>query len=106
MNLLDMIKPVDEAKENADAKKKVKKVKQSENTEAKPKKFKSPFKIQVYTNDLDISGMFEEDKEYTPEEVSSILLEHKYYMFAGEVEWDYRSDDNVLLPVFKQHKKG
>jgi hypothetical protein len=34
------------------------------------------------------------------------MLEHQYYDFAGTVTFEFLEKENVLLPIFQQHKKG
>ena len=34
------------------------------------------------------------------------MREHQYYDFTGDVSFDFIENENVLLPIFRQHKKG
>ena len=99
-------KPKDEKpKKKAEAKTEAKteKVKTAEKT---GNKYKYPFKVYLAGRFLDIDHIFEENQEYAESEISAALLEHQYYEFAGKVTYDYREQENVLIPTFQQHKKG
>ena len=39
-------------------------------------------------------------------EITSIMLQHRHYEFAGTMEYSYIEDDNVLVVTGKQHRKG
>lgn len=69
-------------------------------------KYKYPFILHQAGRNLEIDHIFENDKEYTSEEIRSMLLRHQYYEYSGKVKFEYISDENVLLPIFQQHKKG
>lgn len=88
------------AKSNYDKKKK--------EIEADKKKvrYTYPFIIHLAGNNLSIDHIFEEGKKYTEDEIRNKMLQHQYYDFAGQVTFTYLKDDNVLLPIFQQHKKG
>lgn len=70
------------------------------------RKIRFPFGMYVDSELLDISHIFEEDKEYTEEEITKLMAQHKFYNFAGNVTYDLHEEDNVLIPIFKQHAKG
>lgn len=88
-----------------------KETKENKKTEEKKetktdKKYKFPFGIYIDYQLTDISHVFEEGKEYTEAEITKMMLEHRFYSFAGKVTYDYVEADNVLVPTFQQHKKG
>lgn len=104
-NLFEMLEPVEvkeEAKKNRAAKKENKTVE----TADKNKKYKYPFEIYLAAEKKDVSFMFENGKEYTGAEITKSMLEHGFYEFAGNVTYDFIEKDNVLVPIFQQHKKG
>lgn len=109
MNLMDMIKPVAETKvgPKKDKKAVTKKV-ETKKTESKKadKAFKYPFEIYLAAEKKDVSHIFEEGIEYTPEQITKKMLEHGFYEFSGNVTYDFIEKDNVLVPTFQQHKKG
>lgn len=70
------------------------------------KKYKYPFIMHIAARNVDVSHIFSEGQEYTADEITKAMLEHQFYDFAGEVTYDYIEEDNVLLPIFRQHKKG
>lgn len=114
MDLMSMLKPV-KVDEKAEKQKKV--TKQEKPKESKPKEvaktnssntksYKYPFEIYLAAEKKDVSHIFEEGKSYTPQQVTKAMLEHGFYEFAGNVTYDFIEKDNVLVPVFQQHKKG
>jgi len=70
------------------------------------RKYKYPFQVYLAGRMLDVTHIFEENQEYTSEEINKKMLEHRYYEFAGQTTYDYIEADNVLVPTFQQHKKG
>lgn len=106
MNLFDMLE-VEEPKEKAkkekkNTEKKVNNVTKSE----KGKKFKYPFEIYLAAEKRDVSHIFKEGSEYSEAEITKTMLEHGFYEFSGNVTYDLMEKDNVLVPIFQQHKKG
>lgn len=70
------------------------------------KKYAYPFKIHFGGETRDVDHIFTEGVEYTEAEIKEAMLNHQFYEFSGEVAFDYRDKDNVLIPIFKHHKKG
>lgn len=102
-NLFDMLEPV----EVSSKEEKKKPEKQASKKETKgEKKYKYPFEIYLAAEKRDVSYIFENDKEYTDTEITKKMLEHGFYEFAGSVTYDFMEKDNVLVPIFQQHKKG
>ena len=73
---------------------------------ANEKSFKAPFRIYLAAEKRDVTHIFEDGKEYTPEEITKAMLQHGYYEFSGSVKYDYVLSENVLVPIFQQPKKG
>lgn len=89
-------------KEEKPASKKVPKKKAS--TE---KTYKYPFGVYSEGRLIDISSYgFVDGQDYTEKEITSIMLQHRHYEFAGTMEYSYIEDDNVLVVTGKQHRKG
>ena len=88
----------------------------SEEKQATPKKKKPagkkgehlyPFSIYSEGRIIDISSYgFVDGQDYTEKEITSIMLQHRHYEFAGTMEYSYIEDDNVLVVTGKQHRKG
>ena len=56
---------------------------------------------------VDISSYgFEDGQTYDDKEITKIMLNHRHYEFAGDIEYNFIKDDNVLVANLKQHKKG
>ena len=91
-------KPKKEASKKPEAKK--------EPQPVEVKKYKYPFTLYYAAQNIDVSHIFEEDKEYTADEITSAMLNHQFYEFSGNVTYDLIEADNVLVPTFQQHKKG
>lgn len=70
------------------------------------KRYRYPFKLYLAARFLETDSIFEEEKEYSESEITKLMLEHGYYEFAGKVTFDFRENENVLIPIFYQHKKG
>ena len=79
--------------------------------EKKEEKSKSgytyPFGLYTEGRMVDISSYgFEDGKTYEDKEITKIMLSHRHYEFAGDIEYNFIKDDNVLVANLKQHKKG
>lgn len=111
---MSMLKPatLEDGPKKQDKPKKEKKVKTEikpeETTEAQERKkeYKYPFEIYLAAEKRDVSYIFADGQVYTEDQITKAMLEHGFYEFAGNVKYDYIKDDNVLVPVFQQHKKG
>ena len=88
--------------EAAKPKKEVKQKKE----ENKTIKYKYPFKLHFAGHNIETDHIFENEKEYSPEEITKKMLEHQFYEFAGSVRYSYMDEENVLIPIFQQYKKG
>ena len=89
-------------KEEKPASKKVPKKKAS--TE---KTYKYPFGVYSEGRLIDVSSYgFVEDREYTEDEITKIMLQHRHYEFSGKMEYNLIKDDNVLVANAAQHRKG
>lgn len=80
--------------------------KKTETKKVKEKSFTAPFLIYLAAEKREFPHIFETGKSYTEKEITKAMLEHGYYDFAGNVTYDFKESDNVLVPVFQQHKKG
>ena len=69
-------------------------------------KYRYPFILHYAAQNLNVSNIFEDGHEYTADEITKKMLEHQFYEFSGKVSYDYRVEDNVLIPIFQQPKKG
>lgn len=83
-----------------------KKTETKKEAKVKEKSFTAPFLIYLAAEKREFSHIFEAGKSYTEKEITKAMLEHGYYDFAGSVTYDFKESDNVLVPVFQQHKKG
>ncbi len=70
------------------------------------KKYKYPFIMHIAGRNIETDHIFEAEKEYTEKEITASMLAHQYYDFAGTVSYEYLQKENVLIPIFQQHKKG
>lgn len=71
------------------------------------KTYKYPFGVYSEGRLIDISSYgFVDGQDYTEKEITSIMLQHRHYEFAGTMEYSYIEDDNVLVVTGKQHRKG
>ncbi|MFR5598914.1 MAG: hypothetical protein ACLTJB_04295 [Holdemania filiformis] len=109
-NLLDSLglkeaKKPERKKEQKGSKEK-KETKKAEESSKGTVKYRYPFILHYAAQNLDVDHIFEEGREYTAEEITKRMLEHQFYEFAGKVVYDYRSEENVLIPIFQQPKKG
>lgn len=129
MSLWELLnKPKEEKKEDKEATEKVEKevAKEPEMTE-KPKVTKKttskkvtkkkeealkngytyPFGLYTEGRMVDISEYgFKDGQVYEDKEITEIMLSHRHYEFAGNIEYNFIKDDNVLVANLKQHKKG
>lgn len=96
------------AKEPEMAKKSKATKKTAEKKEEKPKSgYTYPFGLYTEGRMVDISSYgFEDGKTYDDKEITKIMLNHRHYEFAGDIEYNFIKDDNVLVANLKQHKKG
>lgn len=66
-----------------------------------------PFGLYTEGRMVDISEYgFKDGKTYEDKEITKIMLSHRHYEFAGDIEYNFIKDDNVLVANLKQHKKG
>lgn len=66
-----------------------------------------PFGLYTEGRIVDISSYgFEDGQTYEDKEITKIMLSHRHYEFAGDIEYNFIKDDNVLVANLKQHKKG
>lgn len=91
-------------KEKQDRLQKERKAKAAKAAEAK--KIKYPFTMHIAGKNIETDHIFEEGKRYEEEEIRKKMLEHRYYDFSGKVSFEFLEKENVLLPIFQQHKKG
>ena len=76
-------------------------------TKAEPEKlYKFPFQIYFAGTNHDMTGAFEENREYSAKQITDIMLANHFYEFAGTVDYDYIQETNTLVAMFMQHKKG
>lgn len=69
-------------------------------------KYKYPFIVHFGGRNIETDHIFAEGQSYTEEQIRKKMLEHRYYEFSGTVKFEYIKKENVLLPIFQQHKKG
>ena len=109
MDLMSMLKPADVEEKQEKPKKEAKpKAAKSDKKEAKvkEKKYKFPFGMFFNHSEQDVTHVFQDDKEYTADEISKEMLRHGFYDFSGSVSYDYIQDDNMLVVSFQKHAKG
>ena len=71
------------------------------------KTYKYPFGVYSEGRLIDVSSYgFVDGQDYTGDEITKIMLQHRHYEFAGTMEYSYIEDDNVLVVTGKQHRKG
>lgn len=97
MDLMSMLKPADVEEKQEKPKKEAK---------VKEKKYKFPFGMFFNHSEQDVTHVFQDDKEYTADEISKEMLRHGFYDFSGSVSYDYIQDDNMLVVSFQKHAKG
>ncbi len=108
---LDEIKNVNEQESEAfkianTAKSAFEKKKEQIKKEKSIKRYQYPFVLHFGGRNIETDHIFENGKSYSEEEIRKKMLEHRYYEFSGTVTFEYIKEDNVLLPIFQQHKKG
>lgn len=75
--------------------------------EASKNGYTYPFGLYTEGRMVDISSYgFEDGKTYEDKEITKIMLSHRHYEIAGDIEYNFIKDDNVLVVNLKQHKKG
>lgn len=76
--------------------------------EAKAKKYKFPFLMYFGHEYRDVTGVFEEGKEYSEKQLTKTLIDHgfKDFKYAQEIQWEYFEDENCLYPKFKLGNRG
>ena len=57
-------------------------------------------------SEQDVTHVFQDEKEYSTDEISKEMLRHGFYDFSGSVSYDYIQDDNMLVVSFQKHAKG
>lgn len=95
-----------EKKKRLEEEKKIKKAQAQAAEEKKNPKYKYPFVIHYAGRNIETDNMFKHGVEYTADQIRTKMLENQYYEFSGSVTFEYLKDDNVLLPIFAQYKKG
>ena len=118
-DLLTAKKAVSESKPKTAGKEKKKEEKPVKQTETKPQKaetkqkpkagvksFTAPFTIYLAAEKKDVSHIFEDGQTYSEDEITKAMLQHGFYEFSGNVKYDFVEEDNVLVPIFQQPKKG
>lgn len=106
---MSMLKPADVEEKQEKPKKEAKpKAAKTDKKEAKvkEKKYKFPFGMFFNHSEQDVTHVFQDDKEYTADEISKEMLRHGFYDFSGSVSYDYIQDDNMLVVSFQKHAKG
>lgn len=74
--------------------------------ETKVTSYNFPFQIHFGGEMHDVSHIFTEGKSYSEKEITDTMLAHQFYEFSGSTSYKYIEADNVLVPMFVQHKKG
>lgn len=115
-DLMDKKKEPETVEETETTEKEVKKAKETKKTTAKKADKKKetsksgytyPFGLYTEGRMVDISSYgFEDGQTYDDKEITKIMLSHRHYEFAGDIEYNFIKDDNVLVANLKQHKKG
>lgn len=98
----------DKKKAEIEKKQKEEEKKKKEEEEKKAKKYKYPFLMYFGHEYRDVSGVFEEGKEYTEKQLTKTLVDHGYkdFKYAQEIQWEYFEDENCLYPKFKLGNRG
>ena len=99
-------KPKKPAEEKKPAAEKLAPEKKEDKKAAPPKKFKYPFQLYMGSHLKDVTGFFEDDKEYSGEEITKVMIGHDEYFFTGKIEYDYIPETNTVVAMSIQHKKG
>lgn len=69
--------------------------------------FEYPFSLYTEGKTVDISEYgFEDGKRYFGKDICDIMLKHRHYEFAGDMNFQMFKDDNMLVATAKQYKKG
>lgn len=115
-DLMDKKKEPETVEKTETTEKEVKKAKETKKTTAKKADKKKetsksgytyPFGLYTEGRMVDISSYgFEDGQTYDDKEITKIMLNHRHYEFAGDIEYNFIKDDNVLVANLKQHKKG
>lgn len=106
---MSMLKPADVEEKQEKPKKEAKpKAAKTDKKEAKvkEKKYKFPFGMFFNHSEQDVTHVFQDEKEYSTDEISKEMLRHGFYDFSGSVSYDYIQDDNMLVVSFQKHAKG
>lgn len=84
------------------------KKKSAKETKKKTEKtYKYPFGVYSEGRLIDVSSYgFVDGQEYTEDEITKIMLQHRHYEFSGKMEYNLIKDDNVLVANAAQHRKG
>lgn len=100
-------KEVAKEPEVAEKTKATKKTTAKKKEEASKNGYTYPFGLYTEGRMVDISEYgFKDGKTYEDKEITKIMLSHRHYEFAGDIEYNFIKDDNVLVANLKQHKKG
>lgn len=71
------------------------------------KKYKYPFKIYFKGHDIQQPDhIFEFGVDYTEKQISEAMFKHGYKEFAGNVQYTYDKEDEMLIPNFTSQKHG
>lgn len=115
-DLMDKKKEPETVEKTETTEKVVKKAKETKKTTAKKADKKKetsksgytyPFGLYTEGRMVDISSYgFEDGQTYDDKEITKIMLNHRHYEFASDIEYNFIKDDNVLVANLKQHKKG
>lgn len=108
MDLMSMLKPAEVEKQEKPKKEAKPKAAKTDKKEAKvkEKKYKFPFGMFFNHSEQDVTHVFQDEKEYSTDEISKEMLRHGFYDFSGSVSYDYIQDDNMLVVSFQKHAKG
>ncbi len=96
MDLMSMLKPAEVEKQE----------KPKKEAKVKENKYKFPFGMFFNHSEQDVTHVFQDEKEYSTDEISKEMLRHGFYDFSGSVSYDYIQDDNMLVVSFQKHAKG
>ena len=96
MDLMSMLKPAEVEKQE----------KPKKEAKVKENKYKFPFGLFFNHSEQDVTHVFQDEKEYSTDEISKEMLRHGFYDFSGSVSYDYIQDDNMLVVSFQKHAKG
>ncbi len=93
----------DESKSYSDNEKIYKKAEDKKNNPS----WEYPFRIYAKGGDyIQPDHVFEEGVEYTAKEIVTEMLKHGFYEFAGDVKFEYKKEENILIPNFTSQKHG